>query len=272
MKLKGKFVQKWTRAKWNIKAAAKMRRLNDDIKLYGSTFNVTGIHQKIEKLEGLFIRQKTLTEKIGHSYIFLPNSAIRVYWSYVVIFLLIYTAYITPYRVVFIDSSTEYDSWFFIENGVDALFFIDILITLNSAYYDDKGKIVTNRLNIFISYLKSWLLLDILGVFPFSLLDQYLNSSENDSSQFDNYNDLLKLLRLPRLYRLIRIARLLKFLKKAKTLRFVEYIKDFFQMNAGSVKIMQFFFTVSICVHIMGCFWFFIAKLRNFAPDTWVSK
>lgn len=272
MKLKGKFVEKWTRAKWNIKAAAKMRRLNDDIKLYGSSFNVTGIQQKMEKLQDLFVRQKTLTEKFEKSYVFLPESPVRIYWSYVVIFLLIYTSYITPYRIAFMDSSITYDSWFFVESTVDVLFFIDILITLNSAYRDTKGKLVTNRCQIFIAYLKTWLLLDILGIFPFSFIEEYMNSSGDSESQFDNYNDLLKFMRLPRLYRLIRIARLFKFIKKAKKMKFIEAIKDFFQLNAGSVKIMQFLFTMSICVHIIGCLWVFIAKIRNFPPSTWVAK
>ena len=273
MKLKGKFVEKWTRAKWNIKAAARMRRLNDDIKCYGSSFNVAGIQQKMANLEGLFVRQKTLTDKLGGSYILKPDNIIRSYWSYIVIFLLIYTSYITPYRVVFVDSN-DYDAWFYVETTIDVLFFIDILITLNSAYQDEKGKLVTNRCSIFITYLKTWLLLDLLGIFPFYLIEQFLNSDGGDStlSIGNNYNDLLKFLRLPRLYRLIRIARLVKFIKKAKNLKIIEYLQDFFQLNAGSTKLVKFVFTVSICVHITGCMWYFIAKIQDFGPDTWVAQ
>ena len=271
MKLKGKFVQKWTRAKWNIKAAARMRRLNDDIKNFGSSFSVAGIKQKMDNLESLFIRQKTLTEKLEGAYVFLPDCSVRIYWSYVVIFLLLYTSFITPYRVAFVDSSNLYDDWFFIETVIDFLFFIDILITLNSAFLDEKGKLVINRGGIFIEYLKTWLLLDLLGIFPFYLLDEVI-SSGNSLNFGNNYNDFLKFLRLPRLYRLIRIARLVKFMKRAKTLRFIEYIQDFFQMNAGSKKLFHFVFTISICVHIMGCMWYFAAKLQDFAPGTWVAK
>lgn len=274
MKLKGKFVEKWSRAKWNIKAAARMRRLNDDIKCYGSTFNISGIQQKMAKLESLFVRQKTLTQKLSHSWVFLPNSPIKSYWSYVVIFLLIYTSYITPYRVVFVDSSSVYDAWFFVETSIDVLFFFDILITLNSAYVDEKGTLVTNRCKIIFSYLKTWLILDILGIFPFYLIEKFMSDSNNAStlSFGDNYNDILKFLRLPRLYRIIRIARLVKFIKKAKDLKLIQYLQDFFQLNAGSVKIMIFLFTITICVHIMGCLWFFVAKIRDLGPDTWVAK
>ena len=274
MKLKGKFVEKWSRAKWNIKAAARMRRLNDDIKCYGSTFNISGIQKKMAKLEFLFVRQKTLTQKLSHSWIFLPNSTIKSYWSYVVIFLLIYTSYITPYRVVFVDSSSVYDAWFFVETGVDVLFFFDILITLNSAYVNEKEILVTNRCQIIFSYLKTWLLLDILGIFPFYLIEKFMSDSNNANtlSFGDNYNDILKFLRLPRLYRIIRIARLVKFIKKAKDLKLIQYLQDFFQLNAGSVKIMIFLFTITICVHIMGCLWFFVAKIRDLGPDTWVAK
>lgn len=274
MKLKGKFVQKWARAKWNIKAASRMRRLNEDIKCYGSSFNVTGIAHKLGQLEGILMKQKTLTIKNNKTYIFLPSSRFKIYWSYIVILLLIYTAYITPYRIAFADTSLEYDDWFFIETIIDILFLIDILITLNCAYFDSKGHIITSRLNIFLTYLKTWLILDILGIFPFYLIDQFTSdsNSSNSVSFGDNYNDLFKFLRLPRLYRLIRIARLVKFIKKAKTLRFIEYIQDFFHLNNGSIKLIKFLFTISVIVHIVGCMWFFLAKIQNFAPDTWVAQ
>jgi len=272
MKLKGKFVEKWTRAKWNIKAAARMRRLNDDIKCYGSSFNISGIQKRMAKLEHLFYRQKTITEKFQRSYIFMPDSSIRLNWSYVVIFLLFYTSYITPYRVVYVDTTEYTDPWFFVETAVDILFFIDILITMNSAYIDEKGKLIVDRCQILTTYLKTWLFLDLIGIFPFYLLDTLMAGSEDTLSVGDNYNDVLKFLRFPRLYRLIRIARLVKFIKKAKAMKIFNCLQDFFQMGAASIKITKFLFTISICVNIMACLWYFVAKMRGFGPDTWVAK
>lgn len=40
----------------------------------------------------------------------------------------------------------------------------------------------------------------------------------------------------------------------------------------GIYKLFKFIISVCMCVHIMGCFWFFTAKLENFTPETWVVK
>jgi hypothetical protein len=67
------------------------------------------------------------------------------------------------------------------------------------------------------NYLTSWLLLDLLAVFPFDLLSLLFLPRENSAAAAqDNVSDVFKLFRVPRLYRLIRIARMFKMLKKAK--------------------------------------------------------
>jgi hypothetical protein len=32
------------------------------------------------------------------------------------------------------------------------------------------------------------------------------------------------------------------------------------------------FLTVLLLVHLMGCFWFYLAKLADFDPETWVAR
>ena len=46
-----------------------------------------------------------------------------------------YTAVVIPFRVAFVDGSS--DAWFALEIIVDLLFFIDIILTFNTAYQDD---------------------------------------------------------------------------------------------------------------------------------------
>ena len=64
-------------------------------------------------------------------------------WSYVLMLLLVYTAVITPVRITFIDVTDI--NWIFIDTIIDCLFFIDILVSFNSAYYDNSGVLITDR-------------------------------------------------------------------------------------------------------------------------------
>lgn len=166
-----------------------------------------------------------------------------------------YTAFVTPIRITFID---EVDTaWFVVDLVIDVLFFLDIMITFNSTYYNAHGELVTDRRTIGTNYLKTYFVLDVLAILPFSLI------VEDRSSK---YQDYFKLTRLPRLYRLIKIIR--KTLKKDYT----EILQDLFQINSIVVRVIKFLITVLICVHIMGCFWYYSAKLQAFGPGTWVYE
>ena len=38
------------------------------------------------------------------------------------------------------------------------------------------------------------------------------------------------------------------------------------------MRVLTFLLTVEVCVHIMGCFWYYSAKVYSFAPNTWVYE
>jgi uncharacterized membrane protein len=80
---------------------------------------------------------------INLEHLFLPDSKFKNYWQYILMLLLIYTAFITPIRLAFIDNDDTI--WNIIEIIVDVLFFFDILITFNSAYYNEEGVLIVER-------------------------------------------------------------------------------------------------------------------------------
>lgn len=76
-----------------------------------------------------------------------------------------------PYVMAF--KEITYSSPFFVaETIIDILFFIDIIVTLNSAYYLPDSTLQVNRLEIFLNYLKGMMIIDIIAVFPFYLLTE----------------------------------------------------------------------------------------------------
>ena len=145
---------------------------------------------------------------------FHPNHKPKLVWNIIVIFLLVYTATVMPYRIAFIENQM-FDEWFFIDLFIDVLFFIDVIVNLVSAYYDQEGQLVTSRYIIFINYLTSWMIIDILACIPFNLI----NTGDEPGS--DNSNQLVRLMRLPRLYRLIRVAKIFSLMQGKKPHPFI---------------------------------------------------
>jgi hypothetical protein len=59
---------------------------------------------------------------------------------------------------------------------------------------------------------------------------------------------------------------LLRFLQKES------FLSEVLQFNTGVMRLVNLLFAVSLLIHIMGCLWFYEAKLDNFGPDTWVFR
>jgi hypothetical protein len=107
-------------------------------------------------------------------YLLLPESSVKLYWQFVLVFLMLYTSFVTPLRLTFIEDDSP--GWMGVEYTVDILFLIDILMTFNSAYYDEMNELIVSRRKIFLNYLKSWLFLDVLAIFPFD----FVTSTDNN--------------------------------------------------------------------------------------------
>lgn len=148
-----------------------------------------------------------------------PSSLQKTIWDFIIVLLLVYTATVMPFKFAFIEDDSD---WLVLEIMIDLLFFLDVIITFFSAYYDDAGNIITDRRKIALNYIKTWFFIDILACIPFDLITM----GTNDEEQNTDYNGMLRLLRLPRLWRLIRISRFFKILKNMSTNELIEKIKD----------------------------------------------
>lgn len=124
-----------------------------------------------------------------------------------------YTAFITPIRITFYEEDNSF-AWVFVDYLIDSLFVIDIIITLNSAFYRSGNEFISSRKVVILNYLKTWFVLDILALFPFELV---LPSDSTTS----NYN-YFKLSRIPRTYRLIRMARIFYMVRSFQHNKFLD--------------------------------------------------
>jgi hypothetical protein len=107
-------------------------------------------------------------KKVKTPWLIHPESKFKHVWNVVLVVLLVYTFTIMPYIVSFEDAPI-FSTWWIIDTVVDILFLCDIIIILNSAVVDGKT-VITDRKAIFCRYLKGFLVIDVLAIFPFYLV------------------------------------------------------------------------------------------------------
>ena len=81
---------------------------------------------------------------------------------------------------------------------------------------------IEDHCEIFVNYLTSWLIFDIVSIIPMN----YMISNKKVSG-------INKLAKVPRLLRLFRVARIFKMSARIKKVGALKQINDFFKLNAS---------------------------------------
>ena len=193
-------------------------------------------------------------------WIILPDNPYKKMWDLLVAFLILYSAIITPYEIAF--SDTNNISWF--EVLIDILLGIDIVLTFFSAYTDDEENLVKNHKKIVKKYLKSWFIVDIISVLPISYIFKQ-----------GKFSGLTKISKLPKIYRLVKLTKLLRITKmssKGNLNKVTKFFMEKLKINANVERLFFFVLTFLLMNHLCACFWYFMAKIEDFSPDSWVVR
>ena len=193
-------------------------------------------------------------------WIILPDNPYKKMWDLLIAILILYSAIITPYEIAFSDSNKS--SWF--EILIDIFLAIDIVLTFFSAYTDEEENLVKNHKKIIKKYLKSWFVIDIISVLPL-----------NNLFKNGKYSGLTKISKLPKLYRLIKLTKLLRMTKmssKGNLNRVTKFFMEKLKINANVERLFFFVLTFLLMNHLCACFWYFMAKIEDFSPDSWVVR
>ena len=267
-----KYKDVWKRLRIKIRTKRMLGNLGREIQLFG-----TGVHQGVELDDLLSLQIEHLVKKTNKQvepeeeelkeklpwYLLSPKSPVRSCWNVIVVLLLIYTATVMPFRIAYYADDEE-EGWQVFDYVLDALFFSDVIFTCFSAYYTEDGRLVVSLREVMTKYARSWMALDIVSCLPFDVMIHDSSSAK--------YNNLLRLLRLPRLYRLLRVARVVKMCKSGKESEFMEKLQDFLSIKHTAVRLCSFFTSVFVCVHLVACMWYFVARVEDFERDTWVAN
>jgi Ion transport protein/Cyclic nucleotide-binding domain len=194
--------------------------------------------------------------KAKSSCVLVPDSKILARWNIMIITAMMYSIIITPYEIAFDDSVFALDT---IEYVVDGIFFIDIIMTAITGYYDEEGSLVTNRKIIFYRYLKGWFFFDLLACFP----TQIIESNKK-------FNYLTRANRIQRLFKMIRLAKVLRLIKIFRNKDQRKYIDLVFKVSVNVGRLAQFLLLIVFMIHSIACFWIFIAKINFDSPNNWI--
>lgn len=153
------------------------------------------------------------------------------------------------------------------------IFAIDMIMSFFSAYINSEDKLEKKLNKIALNYLEGWFLIDFISVFPINIIID--NSGYNSGTSSRMYNALSRFAKIPKLYRLFKLVKLFRIVKVVKTRnmsKITRKVFDKFKVNMHLEHLIYYLLGLFLFIHISGCIFFFIAKLEDFSPDSWVTR
>ena len=159
-------------------------------------------------------------------------------------------AIFTPWQLAFVEEETL--EWTCLNFIIDCSFFIDIIVTFFTAYFDEiKLTLITDKKIIAKGYLKFWFWLDLISIIPF---DQILKKTSGD------FGNMAKFSRVGKLYKMIRMLRMVKMIRMFKDRKkIVANLDNILKVNAGFERLIFFFLGFGLFNHTFACVWIMLA-------------
>jgi hyperpolarization activated cyclic nucleotide-gated potassium channel 1 len=189
-------------------------------------------------------------------FIFNPNQTFISFWNVFIAFVLIYSAFANPYTLSFTDMDKG-GPILMIDIVIDFFFLIDLALNFNLAYFDEEGRLVKDRRQVVVNYIRTWFFLDAISSFPFSLIEVFSNQ---DSEIW------IRIKTVPRLFRLSRVFKILKSLERLESIDF------FMAISQRAWRLFRVLFGLILAIHICACLWHYSAKIQEFDAQTWVRR
>lgn len=271
--INSKYKDVWKRVHMRLLVSIRISKMMKNISLFcprilSELNNEDDLTIMLKKHEALLKTARSIKNtKIIPISIFHPSEGFKLYWNFLLGVCLLYTAIVTPFVLAFI-ISRDFDQWFFIDSSLTVIFFLDVIITLNTAYLDEEGILVYNRKQIFMNYLKGWLIIDVIACIPYDLIQYSLNPTGTRAT----YNTLTKLVRLKSLPRLFRLSKVLVLFKEAKAFPLIDSVYYFFSVSHSGIQLFSTIIMILLSLHIATCLWYFVARFYEFSPDTWIAR
>jgi hypothetical protein len=193
-----------------------------------------------------------------------PLAKRRQTYDIIQLAMLCYTLYSVPLQIAFSEEAELNSPVFWVDFVVWMAFMADLPIQANTFYvYTRTGEWITDKKKIRARYVKTWLIVDIIAVFP---IDYIL--------RFGHYVDTSGGSAKAGSVRMLRLARMFRYLRLVKMMSAAPMINDLFekyQQKLGfSRQTMEFIMKLSNLVivvysfnHLAGCMWIFVGRIHS---------
>jgi len=186
-----------------------------------------------------------------------PDSNYIVKWDLVVVFALLFTAFVTPYEIAFL--SIQFNTLLIINCLVNLIFLKDSLMQFFLPFWDSSfhGKWVTDLRLIRKNYLRKWFWFDLVSNIPFDILGLLMDSGRVSK---------LRIIRLVRLFRLVKLLRILR------TSRIVARLENNNGILFSVRSLVKFMLATALVFHWLACLWSFFGRMSFDSGETsWIS-
>ncbi|KAL5783168.1 hypothetical protein ACOSP7_008197 [Xanthoceras sorbifolium] len=170
-------------------------------------------------------------------------------WETFLVFLVFYTAWVSPFEFGFLETPSAPLS--LVDNVVNGFFAIDIVMTFFLAYLDKASYLlIDNPMKIAWRYTRTWLAFDVISTIPSEFARSLLPAALRSYGYFN----------MLRLWRLRRVSKFFARLEKDRNFSYfwVRYVK----------LICVTLFTV----HCAACFFYLLAQRYRDPKSTWIGN
>ena len=139
-----------------------------------------------------------------------------------------------PVAIAFFQDAVH-PGWLTFNSISDLIFFLDIVLNFWTGVITDENTVILELRQVRKLYVKKWLILDIISIFPFDYIMLVIFET-NDSVQSQIAHASLAL-------RLFRLVKLLSLLRLFRVVRFLHYLSKWEEVRSKAIEIYASDFT-----------------------------
>ena len=182
--------------------------------------------------------------------------------------MLIHCAYYQFFVVSRISFERNPEVWVvYLDFYMNLVYLFDMVRCMTEPFVKD-GRMVTNRKQIIIHYLKGWFIWDVYCFFPLSYFCYTSVWELGGKNDIQNLLDL-NFKRLPRFY---RIMLMMMMVRARGTMRFFQNLLKNLDFKIEVQNLIQTFVILVYILHVAGCFWNAASEGDIYHYTNWIRK
>ena len=202
-----------------------------------------------------------------------PFNPLHTAWDCFVCFILLVVLWMLPLTLAF---QEVYNATLVTNITIDIIFGIDLVKQFRTGFLTKDDVVIMDSKIIALTYLKGWFLVDLISILPIDAIITIVavNSGITGSGQtlVSRSTRSLKMLRL------LRIAKLLRLMRVSRAFRYIRFFKSILEdklhveIPSSIIKLLRLFTAVILVCHWGACLNYFVCRLYDFPPESWISE